>query len=267
MKRITSIVLAAASLVGLSAAVLNFTAPTSTVQAQTCLPNVASSFETTWPDRANKPGEAIVRAKGPLCQDVTVWFSSYTLPKNYDNSGLFGGPTSYPQARYASTKIVMQKGTTGEQTVRVKEPNLCETAAQFDIYPREQEITQITDKGGIFSYGVPWAVGFVVKRDQSKCPPPTPPVKNNIQVCRLKDKTVVTVDEKDFDSSTYSKDMKRCEKTPATPEVPKTPETPKADAEVPAELPTTGPESTLAGLGLIGLLSGSVVAYLQSRRS
>lgn len=262
MKRITSIMLAAASFVGLSAAVFSWVAPASTAQAETCLPNTASSFETVWPDRANKPGEAIVRAKGPLCQDVTVWFSSYTLPKNYDNSGVFGGPTSYPQARFASTKIVMKKGAASEQTVRVEEPNLCETAAQFDIYPRDQEITTITDKGGIFSYGVPWATGFVVKRDQSKCPPPTPPVKD-IQVCRLDDKKLVTIREDQFEAAKYTKDLSVCKQAPVTPEAP---ETPKTDTEVPAELPTTGPESTLAGLGLIGLLTGSVVAYVQSRR-
>lgn len=56
----------------------------------------------------------------------------------------------------------------------------------------------------------------------------TPPV-TTIKVCDLKSKTVVTINESDFDSSKHSKDLSKCNATPVTP-----------TSTTPTELPQTG---------------------------
>jgi len=68
----------------------------------------------------------------PLCDDVTVYLSSYTLPATYDKSGIFDD-SSLPQQYFDSTSAVLQKGTAGDVTLTVGTPNAC-TDFQMDIY-------------------------------------------------------------------------------------------------------------------------------------
>lgn len=75
-------------------------------------------------------------------------------------------------------------------------------------------------------------------------------VVKKIKVCELKTKEIVTINEADFDSSKYSKDLSDCD----------TPETPP-------ELPTTGiAENVVAVIGL-GALIASIAYYIASRRA
>ena len=68
-----------------------------------------------------------------------------------------------------------------------------------------------------------------------------------ITVCNLSTKTIVSINESDFDSTKYTKDLNVC-------------------ATTPPELPKTGPtENIVAFLGL-GALAASVVYYVRSRR-
>lgn len=67
-------------------------------------------------------------------------------------------------------------------------------------------------------------------------PPPTP---TTIQVCELSTKKIVTINESDYNTAKYSKDLSKCEKTPPTTTTTTTPTTP-------AELPHTGTGSTVA---------------------
>jgi uncharacterized repeat protein (TIGR01451 family) len=69
-----------------------------------------------------------------------------------------------------------------------------------------------------------------------------------INVCNLSTKTVVTIDESQFDSTKYSKDLSVCTTTPP-------------------QLPHTGPtENIVAFLG-VGALVASVIYYIRSRRA
>lgn len=76
------------------------------------------------------------------------------------------------------------------------------------------------------------------------------PPANHIDVCRLSDKKVVSILETQFDSSKYSKNTKDCETVPTTP----------------TELPTTGPAETLSKLIAITSLVAGTGYYISSRK-
>jgi hypothetical protein len=91
-------------------------------------------------------GTVTVRTKhhAPLCDDVTVYFSSYSLPDTYDKTGIFDD-SSIPQQLFASVSAVLLKGTSGEQTLAVDVPNAC-TSYQLDLY-YAPEIVEVTGAG------------------------------------------------------------------------------------------------------------------------
>lgn len=77
-----------------------------------------------------------------------------------------------------------------------------------------------------------------------------------VEVCDLDSKKVITINEKDFDSTKHSKNLDDCAATPETPETP----------ETPTELPTTGPAAgILAALGLGG--ATAAISYAIRRRT
>lgn len=77
-----------------------------------------------------------------------------------------------------------------------------------------------------------------------------------ISVCELSTKKVITIDEKDFDSTKHSKNLDDCKETPTTPETP----------ETPSELPQTGAADVIAKFaGIVSLVSATAY-YAQSRR-
>lgn len=77
-------------------------------------------------------------------------------------------------------------------------------------------------------------------------------VPGKIQVCELTSKTVKTINENDFDSSKYTKDLNQC--------VAPTPETPDT-------LPSTGPAGTIAQVIGVGSLTAAIAAFIRSRRN
>ena len=82
---------------------------------------------------------------------------------------------------------------------------------------------------------------------------PTPPVDEDIKVCNLETKTIITIKQSEFDATKHTEDLSKCAEAP-TP-------------EVPTELPTTGlSEGIMAFVGL-GSLALSVTYYAISRRS
>ena len=88
--------------------------------------------------------------------------------------------------------------------------------------------------------------------------PPVPP--KEIQVCRLEDKQIVTINENEFDESKYSKNLADCKEAPVVPEQP----TPQPTV---TELPTTGTGDTVVSLVGLGSLIAAVSYYVASRRA
>ena len=76
------------------------------------------------------------------------------------------------------------------------------------------------------------------------------PDQKMIQVCDLSTKSIITINEKDFDAKKYSKNIADCKEVPVTP----------------GELPQTGMGDIAAITGL-GALIASIVYYVASRRA
>lgn len=169
-----------------------------TASAATCVDiTKMENLNISFPDKTGTPNKVHIETKQdlPVCKDTTVWFSSYILPQNYDNSGGFGYdyPTSYPQKAASHTRIDVKAGAKLNSDYTVPAVDLCKSAAQYDIYQRSQQIDDIKTAKGIFEYSdVTWAKGNVVIRDLSN----------------------------------------RCNETPVTPETPSTP-TPQPPVELP----------------------------------
>jgi len=47
----------------------------------------------------------------PLCDDVTIYLTNYTLPSTYDQSGIYDD-SALPQILFDSKSITLLKGTT-----------------------------------------------------------------------------------------------------------------------------------------------------------
>lgn len=127
-----------------------------------------SNLSVTW----NANDSVTVKTVGDkaLCADTKLYFSSYTMPDNYDGTG-FGGPTSYPQQLLKTETAVLKAGTNGKTTMTVKIPESCKNM-QIDLY-YGPEITVVTAAG----HGAQYISGKVLSKTTSTCavvPPVVP---------------------------------------------------------------------------------------------
>ena len=81
----------------------------------------------------------------PLCDDIDLFFSAYTMPDNYDGNGFFGNPTAYPQSVFSSVGLKLEKGTNGGSVAILELPELCKNV-QTDLY-YGPEITTVGPEG------------------------------------------------------------------------------------------------------------------------
>ncbi len=81
----------------------------------------------------------------PLCEDVTIYLSSYTMPDNYNGQAFEGNVTAYPQPIFDSTSVTLQKGTDGTSDLYVNLPEACKNV-QIDVY-YGPEITTVGENG------------------------------------------------------------------------------------------------------------------------
>lgn len=152
-----------------------------------------------------------------LCNDVPVYFSSYSMPDNYNGKGFSNNPTASPQSIFDSAAFIMKKGTTGATTLKIKLPEACKNI-QVDLY-YAPEIKVVTAAG----HGNQYITGKIINKTVDSCTPVTPEEPEVPEV-------------------------------PVAPEVPtpeaQTPPTPAPQvilpAAAPAELPHTGNEAVVA---------------------
>src|SRR4051812_33648693 len=69
----------------------------------------------------------------PLCDDVTLYFSSYSLPSTYNGEKFKDNPTAIPQSLFHTTVVTLPKGMTETKTVTVTTPEACKPT-QVDLY-------------------------------------------------------------------------------------------------------------------------------------
>lgn len=74
--------------------------------------------------------------------------------------------------------------------------------------------------------------------------------EGKIKVCRLNDKTIVTIKESEFDSKKYSKDLNDCK-----------------EAETPPVIPSTGPAEIIGSLAGTSALGYGAYTYAASKRA
>ncbi len=111
-----------------------------------------------------------------LCDDVDLYFSNYTLPSGYDDSGIFDD-SSIPQQLFDSVHTVMLKGTNVADKMTINVPDAC-TDYQLDLY-YAPEITMVTGAG----HGSQLIYGRIYTNTETDCSTPgmgggevTPPV-------------------------------------------------------------------------------------------
>lgn len=157
------------SCAAVSAIVMSFAAPVASAHASTnaCVDgSQRANFAVTW----NSTDSVSVKTVNDklLCADTTLYFSSYTLPDNYNGQGFSNNPTASPQEIFDSMHAVLKQGTTGVTDFTVKIPEACK-GMQIDLY-YGPEITHVTAAG----HGVQYITGKILSKTQETCTPVTP---------------------------------------------------------------------------------------------
>jgi len=158
------------SIAAISAITMSVFAPSVSAHAsssQTCANGLQrSNFAVTW----NAVDSVSVKTANSklLCDDVTLWFSSYTLPDNYNGQGFSNNPTASPQTIFDSMSAVLKKGTNGATDFKVKIPEACK-GMQIDLY-YGPEITHVTAAG----HGNQYITGKIMSKTVDECTPVTP---------------------------------------------------------------------------------------------
>lgn len=121
----------------------------------------------------------------PLCEDVTIFVSSYVMPDNYNGAPFFGNPTAYPQTQFASKKVVVKKGTNAENTVTIAVPNECKNA-QMDAYIGPE--IKVVGADGHQGRNI---ASKVVRKSKENCNPQ----EKAVEVCDAKTGKIIIVKE------------------------------------------------------------------------
>lgn len=129
--------------------------------------NIQQNLVVTWLAKDKVNVHTVGNA--PLCNDVTVFFSSYIMPANYDGNGFYGNPTAYPQTLFSSVSAVLAKDTDGNVDLTVNLPADCNNV-QTDVY-YAPEITTV----GVNGHGTQNILSAVYM-STGACPVVTPPV-------------------------------------------------------------------------------------------
>lgn len=129
--------------------------------------SVRSNLTVAWNSNSN----VTVGTKGdkPLCNDVNIFFSSYTMPDNYNGQPFTGNPTASPQTIFGNTSVVMKKGENKKVTLAIDLPASCKNI-QVDVY-YAPKIETVTSKG----HGNQYISGKIIKKTVDTCTPETPP--------------------------------------------------------------------------------------------
>ena len=143
-----------------------------------------------------------------LCADAQVTLQSFVVPDSWDGKGF--NQTAVPQTMFAVKHITVPKGVANfTQTYSIAVPAACHPT-QLDFYVGSEELKLIPRED--MHAGEDREILGQLFAATGKCEVPQPPKK--IDVCVLSTKTLASIDEKEFDSSKHSKDVKACE-TPA----------------------------------------------------
>lgn len=130
--------------------------------------SIRSNLSVTWNSNSNVTVKTANNK--PLCNDVTVFFSSYTMPDNYNGQPFMHNPTASPQTIFGNATAVLKKGEAKATTMAIEMPKSCKNI-QVDVYyaPKIETV-------GSNGHGEQYISGKIIKKTQAECTPETPPV-------------------------------------------------------------------------------------------
>jgi hypothetical protein len=200
----------------------------------------------TYKRLANNLYEVATKDGTPLCEDVTLYLSSYLLPETYNGKG-FEDPSATPQTKFATVTKVLSAGTITNIVGPVALPDTCQSY-QVDLY-YGPEITTVGPQG----HGAQLLEGIIYEGN-GKC-------NGNGGVTTPTEPPVVT-------SPVVTPPL-----APVTPTVPVTPEVTEplgnGSLTMPVELPETGGISSLSSALsalLLGMLTYTSVYLFTNRK-
>ena len=127
--------------------------------------NVNSNLSVTW--KSNSSVTVGTVNNKPLCKDTTVFFSSYTMPDNYNGKPFRGNATAVPQAVSSSTSVVLKAGATAPVAMKVSLPKACKNT-QVDVY-HGPKVSTVKAEGH-----TKYISGKILVKTEMECTPTTP---------------------------------------------------------------------------------------------
>jgi hypothetical protein len=198
----------------------------------------------------------------PLCSAITIDFSSYVMPSNYDGTGFYRtydmndpannvpNPTAFPQTIFDNQSATLAAGTDGLTTLTINLPATCDNA-QVDVY-YAPELTTLGPTGN----GTANIVSNIYPATTT-CPCPAVPVTTNPSTPPVPAAPVTTTPNNGNGGMGAG--------SPAATTAAVTPN-PPVTTPAPAELANTGQPLILPYLAALSLLVPSVALRLASRR-
>jgi hypothetical protein len=236
-------------------------APTPVMPTQVCIDGtIQQNLTVTWVN----PSTVTVQTlhDEPLCSAITIDFSSYVMPSNYDGTGFYRtydmndpannvpNPTAFPQTIFDNQSATLAAGTDGLTTLTINLPATCDNA-QVDVY-YAPELTTLGPTGN----GTANIVSNIYPATTT-CPCPAAPVTTNPSTPPVPAAPVTTTPNNGNGGMGAG--------SPAATTAAVTPN-PPVTTPAPAELANTGQPLILPYLAALSLLVPSVALRLASRR-
>jgi hypothetical protein len=150
--------------------IVAFAAPSAhATVASTCVDgSIRSNLVVTWKNNSNVTVGTV--SNKPLCNDVTLFFSSYTMPDSYNGQPFMHNPTASPQTIFDNVTAVMKKGEAKTISLDINLPESCKNT-QVDVYyaPKIETV-------GSNGHGNQYISGKIINKTQGECAPVTPEV-------------------------------------------------------------------------------------------
>ncbi|MGB4761900.1 MAG: hypothetical protein WBP12_00920 [Candidatus Saccharimonas sp.] len=160
-----SIIVAVGAVVAIASAIIGLSGTPAGATSESCAsPTDRNNIVYSW--KAND--QINVTLKKPVCEDLTLYFSSYEMPDTWDGKGF--NATAVPQVWKASSSVTFKaKAAAVAKDLTVILPNECKNA-QIDLY-FAPEIVNLPNTGHGAQY-----ITHKFQTKVTECETPVPPV-------------------------------------------------------------------------------------------
>lgn len=138
-----------------------------TNNSTTCVDGkVRSNLIVTW--KSNSEVTVGTVNNKPLCNDVNIHFSSYTMPDTYNGKPFYNNPTATPQTIFDDAPATLKKDSKTPVTLKIELPEACKNI-QVDVYYAPKIVT-VSKEG----HGAQYISGKIVSKTTDTCTPEVP---------------------------------------------------------------------------------------------